>query len=65
MVIQALEPEWEAKVEASSYGFRPVRSCHDAVERIFRFARSDGRRKWVLDADIRTSKLKSFRTKRS
>ena len=34
MVVQALEPEWEAKFEASSYGFRPGLSCHDAIERI-------------------------------
>ena len=53
MVVQALEPEWEAKFEASSYGFRPGRSCHDAIERIFRYARPDGRRKWVVDADIK------------
>ena len=26
----ALEPEWEAKFEPNSYGFRPGRSCHDA-----------------------------------
>src|SRR6266704_5520384 len=25
----ALEPEWEAKFEPNSYGFRPGRSCHD------------------------------------
>ncbi|MBC3795095.1 group II intron reverse transcriptase/maturase [Spirosoma utsteinense] len=53
MVVQALEPEWEAKFEASSYGFRPGRSCHDAIERIFRYARPDSRRKWVVDADIK------------
>jgi RNA-directed DNA polymerase len=31
----ALEPEWEAKFEANSYGFRPGRSCHDAIQAIF------------------------------
>ena len=31
----ALEPEWEAKFEPNSYGFRPGRSCHDAIEMIF------------------------------
>ncbi|MDJ0534141.1 MAG: hypothetical protein QNJ70_16925 [Xenococcaceae cyanobacterium MO_207.B15] len=25
----ALEPEWEAKFENNSYGFRPGRSAHD------------------------------------
>src|SRR5215467_7266653 len=31
----ALEPEWEAKFEPNSYGFRPGRSCHDAIEAIY------------------------------
>ncbi|MFD9290897.1 group II intron reverse transcriptase/maturase [Streptomyces sp. NPDC060030] len=52
-VKNALEPEWEARFEAKSYGFRPGRSCHDAIERIFRLcARSDARRRWVLDGDL-------------
>jgi RNA-directed DNA polymerase len=35
MVLNALEPEWEARFEGISYGFRPGRGCHDAIERIF------------------------------
>ena len=35
LVLLALEPEWEAKFEPNSYGFRPDRSCHDAVVAIF------------------------------
>ena len=31
LVKQALEPEWEAKFEPNSYGFRPGRSAHDAI----------------------------------
>lgn len=31
----ALEPEWEAKFEANSYGSRPGRSCHDAIEAVY------------------------------
>ncbi len=27
----ALEPEWEAKFEPNTYGFRPGRSCHDSI----------------------------------
>ena len=27
-----LEPEWESLFEPNSYGFRPNRSCHDAIE---------------------------------
>lgn len=46
----ALEPEWEAKFEANSYGFRPGRSCHDAIEAIFK--QIVRKPKYVLDADI-------------
>jgi RNA-directed DNA polymerase len=34
-VANALEPEWEARFEPRSYGFRPGRGCHDAIEAIF------------------------------
>jgi RNA-directed DNA polymerase len=47
----ALEPEWEAKFEPNSYGFRPGRSCHDAREAIFNVIRS--KPKYVFDADIK------------
>jgi len=50
LVKLALEPEWEAKFEANSYGFRPGRSCHDAIEAIFNSIRI--KPKYVLDADI-------------
>ncbi|MFN6488088.1 MULTISPECIES: reverse transcriptase N-terminal domain-containing protein [unclassified Nostoc] len=46
----ALEPEWEARFEPNSYGFRPGRSCHDAIEAIFNSIRYKA--KYVLDADI-------------
>ncbi len=46
----ALEPEWEARFEPNSYGFRPGRSCHDAIEAIFLSIRL--KPKFVLDADI-------------
>jgi len=35
-VLNALEPEWEARFEARSYGFRPGRGCHDAIEALFK-----------------------------
>src|SRR5713226_1808983 len=38
-VVGALEPEWEARFEPRSYGFRPGRGCHDAIEAIFHVAR--------------------------
>jgi len=46
----ALEPEWEAKFEPNSYGFRPGRSCHDAIGAIFESIKQKA--KYVLDADI-------------
>jgi RNA-directed DNA polymerase len=46
----ALEPEWEARFEPNSYGFRPGRSCHDAVAAIYLQMRTAP--KFVLDADI-------------
>ena len=46
----ALEPEWEAKFEGNSFGFRPGRSAHDAIEAIFNQIRQ--KPKFVLDADI-------------
>jgi len=53
MVKSALEPYWEAKFEGSSYGFRPGRSCHDAISKIYLLARPNKRKKWVVDADIK------------
>jgi RNA-directed DNA polymerase len=50
LVKLGLEPEWEARFEANSYGFRPGRSCHDAIGAIFNAIRSKA--KYVLDADI-------------
>jgi len=50
LVKQALEPEWEARFEPSSYGFRPGRSCHDAIGAIFIVINQMP--KFVLDADI-------------
>src|SRR5919199_2446400 len=46
----ALEPEWEAKFEPNSFGFRPGRSCHDAIVAIFNEVKAKA--KYVLDADI-------------
>ncbi len=52
-VVNALEPEWEARFEPKSYGFRPGRGCHDAIEAIYEVAKGKSpRRRWVLDADL-------------
>lgn len=46
----ALEPEWEARFEPNSYGFRPGRNCHDAIKAIYDSTVKGS--KYVLDADI-------------
>jgi len=51
-VKNALEPSGEARFEATSYGFRPGRGCHDAIQRIYTLANMHGRKEWVVDADI-------------
>lgn len=52
IVKNALEPEWEARFEPCSYGFRPGRSCHDAIQRIYNIENPRSRKHWVVDADI-------------
>jgi RNA-directed DNA polymerase len=51
-VRQALEPEWEARMEPRSYGFRPGRGCHDAIESLYNTLRGGSKRVWTLDADL-------------
>jgi RNA-directed DNA polymerase len=51
-VKNALEPEWEARFEPRSYGFRPGRSCQDAAGALYGVLRGKARRVWILDADL-------------
>ena len=52
-VKNALEPEWEARFEPRSYGFRPGRGCHDAIAAIYNACKGPmARRVWALDADL-------------
>jgi RNA-directed DNA polymerase len=50
VVRQVLEPEWEARLSAHTYGFRPGRSCWDAIEAIFKAIRL--RPQYALKLDI-------------
>jgi RNA-directed DNA polymerase len=55
IIKNTLEPEWESIFEPNSYGFRPGRGCHDAIEQNFvrLTQRSNGSSDtWVLEADI-------------
>lgn len=48
-----MEPEWEARFEPRSYGFRPGRGCHDAIGSIFQtLCRKSAIRVWILDSDL-------------
>ncbi|KJV55675.1 reverse transcriptase family protein, partial [Orientia tsutsugamushi str. Karp] len=53
VVKSALEPYLKAKFEGCSYGFRPGRSVHDAIQRISSIVRPGTTRNWILDADIK------------
>ena len=55
IVKSSLEPEWEAVFEEHSYGFRPGRSCQDAIGQCFNRVRfgNIGCDTWVLEADIK------------
>lgn len=55
IVKNALEPCWEAQLEPNSYGFRPGRSIHDAVEQCWKLLNKRTRRPWILDADLRSA----------
>jgi RNA-directed DNA polymerase len=53
VVRNALEPEWEARFEPRSYGFRPGRSCQDAIGAIYNVCHGPrAKRVWALDADL-------------
>jgi len=42
-VVNALEPEWEARFEPKSYGFRPGRGCQDAITAVYQVAKAPAR----------------------
>ena len=55
-VKNALEPEWEARFEPRSYGFRPGRSCQDAIQAIYWTLNGrHTKRQWILDADLKAA----------
>ena len=51
-VRNALEPEWEARFEPKTYGFRPGRGCADAIAALFTTLKGNSRRVWIVDADL-------------
>jgi RNA-directed DNA polymerase len=53
VVKNAIEPEWEAKFEPNSYGFRPIRSTQDAIKQCWSRLNANCGDQWILDADIK------------
>jgi len=50
----ALEPQWEARFEPTSYGFRPKRNCHDAMVKIHRtLCGYKSNRSWIFEGDFK------------
>ena len=50
----ALEPQWEARFEPTSYGFRPKRGCHDAILRIHQNLCGNKRKSnWIFEGDFK------------
>lgn len=52
VILNAIEPEWEAIFESSSYGFRPGKTVWDATHRLFTLLNVKDRL-WVVEADIK------------
>lgn len=53
IVKNALEPQWEARFEPSSYGFRPKRSTQDAIVNLFTKLSSRSTRQWIFEGDFK------------
>ncbi len=51
-VVMLLEPIYEQDFDAGSYGFRPGRSAHDALEDLWQRTMASGGG-WILEVDIR------------
>ena len=50
-LLNILQPIFDPGFHPSSYGYRPKRSCHDAISKATVFIRQYGRR-WVVDMDL-------------
>jgi RNA-directed DNA polymerase len=49
----ALEPVMETEADKNAYGFRPKRSCADAIEKCFTVLARRNSAPWILEGDIR------------
>lgn len=56
-IVMALEPVYEADFKSCSYGFRPGKSAHDALEALWQQSMGGWHERpvqWVLDVDIKS-----------
>lgn len=53
LYLLALDPIAETTADRNSYGFRPQRSCADAIEQCFNALAKPQQAQWVLEGDIR------------
>jgi retron-type reverse transcriptase len=54
LYLLALEPVSETLIDKNSYGFRPKRSCADAIEQCFIVLARKGSAQYVLEGDIKS-----------
>ena len=52
MVRMTIEPITEYHASGNSYGFRPKRNCHDAIEHLFNKLAQRGCDQWVIEGDV-------------
>lgn len=50
----AIEPIAEYYFNDNSYGFRPKRSCHDAIKHIFSLLAKSDRKQFIVEGDIKS-----------
>ena len=53
VVKNALEAQWEARFESSSYGFRPKRCTQDAIVNLFTKLTARSTRQWIFEGDFK------------
>jgi len=52
IIRMSIEPIAEYHFHDHSYGFRPKRSCHDAIEHLFQKLKRKGCPQWIMEGDI-------------
>ena len=53
IIRQSIEPICEYHFNDCSYGFRPKRSCHDAINSIFHKLSRKRSPRWIVEGDIK------------